>query len=191
MKQYKYSEQLNFLTQFFEEKKTKIKVEDEDEDFTGDNDVSEAVSSENKIIPDCITEIKNVTNVKSKNQNSSDSKPTTDSIEHFIPRKKAKQSIRKKQPPKISAATITEYIVQRNEKTVSPLPLQHPVDAFLSGIAPALKNLPPEEWHYAKGEIFATVQKFELQMLTNQQVVQPDPISTYSCDQQISPEKKL
>lgn len=48
------------------------------------------------------------------------------------------------------------------------MPLQQdPVDAFLAGIAPALKKLPPRLWHYPKADIFATVQKYELQMIEN------------------------
>ncbi|XP_060804867.1 uncharacterized protein LOC106139606 [Amyelois transitella] len=40
----------------------------------------------------------------------------------------------------------------------------HPVDAFLACIEPTLKALPPYYLSLAKGEIFATVQKYELRM---------------------------
>lgn len=41
-----------------------------------------------------------------------------------------------------------------------------PVDAFLAGIAPTLKSLHPYYQNLARSEIFATVQKYELKMLT-------------------------
>ncbi|XP_050314955.1 transcription factor Adf-1-like [Anthonomus grandis grandis] len=44
---------------------------------------------------------------------------------------------------------------------------QHPVDAFLAGIAPALKSLHPILFNQAKGSIFSIVQEFELKQLTN------------------------
>jgi len=45
---------------------------------------------------------------------------------------------------------------------------QHPVDAFLSGIASVFKNLSPRYWHYAKSDIFATVQSYEFKMIMEQ-----------------------
>uniref|UniRef100_A0A2S2QF04 MADF domain-containing protein n=1 Tax=Sipha flava TaxID=143950 RepID=A0A2S2QF04_9HEMI len=57
---------------------------------------------------------------------------------------------------------------------------QHPVDAFLSSIAPVLKKLTPCYWHYAKSEIFASVQNYELKVIMDQeQFVEQLPISTY------------
>lgn len=43
---------------------------------------------------------------------------------------------------------------------------QHPVDAFLAGIAASLKSLDPVRLLAAKGKIFNVVQEYELQMLT-------------------------
>ncbi|CAH1115162.1 unnamed protein product [Psylliodes chrysocephalus] len=62
-----------------------------------------------------------------------------------------------------------EYIVDRNKIINCPPPTQHPVEAFLAGIAPAVKKLSAQEWHFAKAEIFATIQKFEFNMLNKQQ----------------------
>lgn len=42
---------------------------------------------------------------------------------------------------------------------------QHPVDAFLAGIAPSLKSLDPPLLLAAKGKIFNVVQEYELQQL--------------------------
>lgn len=66
-----------------------------------------------------------------------------------------------------SAISLEEYLISKQKKqTLSTSP--HPVDAFLAGIAPTLKTLTPYYLNVAKSEIFATVQKYELQMLTNQ-----------------------
>ena len=42
---------------------------------------------------------------------------------------------------------------------------QHPIDAFLTGIAPTLKTLNPYLLNLAKSEIFSTVQKYEIKCL--------------------------
>ncbi|XP_044745401.1 uncharacterized protein LOC123307237 [Coccinella septempunctata] len=41
----------------------------------------------------------------------------------------------------------------------------HPVDAFLAGLVPTLKTFSPLNWHLAKSEIFAVVQKYELKTI--------------------------
>jgi hypothetical protein len=46
--------------------------------------------------------------------------------------------------------------------------LQHPVDAFLFGIAPTLKTLSSYNLHLTKSEIFAVVQKYKLQQIFSQ-----------------------
>lgn len=48
--------------------------------------------------------------------------------------------------------------------------VEHPVDAFLNGIAPTLKNLNQYSLNLAKIEIFTTVQKYEMMMMTEQNV---------------------
>lgn len=66
--------------------------------------------------------------------------------------------------------------------------LHHPVDAFLSGIAPTLKTLSPYDLHLAKSEIFAIVQKYELQhilrtnLLTTSSMNSVTPLSSPSED---------
>lgn len=75
------------------------------------------------------------------------------------PRKKRRTAL-KENPPKTAAATLMEYIVKENENKKLSTTTQHPVDAFLAGVTPTLKKLSPQQWHYTKGEIFATVQKY-------------------------------
>ena len=42
---------------------------------------------------------------------------------------------------------------------------KHPIDEFLEGLAPTLKNLSPYYQHMAKGKIFSVVQELEGQAL--------------------------
>ncbi|XP_065080252.1 uncharacterized protein LOC135703069 isoform X2 [Ochlerotatus camptorhynchus] len=62
----------------------------------------------------------------------------------------------------VSSSRMMEILLQELEVARHP----DPVDAFLIGLAPALKNLHPHYWLQAKSEIFSIVQKYELQMLT-------------------------
>lgn len=66
---------------------------------------------------------------------------------------------------------------------------QHPVDAFLAGIAPALKSLHPILFNQVKGSIFSIVQEFELKQLTNNSYTQNQyipPISPASSSLSVS-----
>ncbi|KAF5307839.1 hypothetical protein FQR65_LT18321 [Abscondita terminalis] len=166
-KPYKYSEQLNFLKKFFDDKETMSNIDAEvtSQDFSDDDEVSESPENE-----------ENTQNDTVEDNNS-------------------KRSVPNSQPPKTAAATVMEYIVKRNENIdFSPSTPQHPVDAFLAGIAPALKKLPQRYWHYAKADIFAAVQKYELKMIMDQEQIlalhpascsspayfqQPSPIERY------------
>jgi hypothetical protein len=51
-----------------------------------------------------------------------------------------------------------KYIIENNKKQND---YKHPIDAFLEGLAPTLKNLPPSYQHLAKGKIFSVVQELE------------------------------
>lgn len=58
------------------------------------------------------------------------------------------------------------YIMSREQK--ESCTTQHPVDAFLAGIAPTLKDLTPYYQNLSKSEIFAVVQKYEMKMFMDQ-----------------------
>lgn len=178
MKPYKYSPELRFLHKFFEEREaiTNLAGKVTNQDSTGEEEKrSEGSSPENEDEEQdytviecspysmCSTEVTAAPMTEeAQSQNASKSKSTGSKS---IPQKKTKLS--NDPTPKTAAPTITEYIVNRNENTSFPPPPQDPVDAFLAGIAPALKKLPPIEWYYAKGEIFEIVQKYEFQLITN------------------------
>ena len=55
-----------------------------------------------------------------------------------------------------------KYIIENNKKQND---YKHPIDAFLEGLAPTLKNLPPYSQHLAKGKILSVVQESEGQAL--------------------------
>lgn len=152
---------------------TNIEDEVTNQDFTGDNNISESVSRENdEDTHECITEVDNPITVKSRSHIS----------QCPIPPKRTKRLVPNDPPPKTAAATVMEYLVKKNESTgSSPSPPQDPVDAFLSGIAPTLKKLGPLYWYYAKNDIFAAVQKYEFKQLMDQeQLVRPSLIPTSS-----------
>lgn len=59
---------------------------------------------------------------------------------------------------------LLDYLIQKDNKIQEE---QHPVDAFLAGISPTMKTLSPYLLHLAKSEIFAVVQKFEFNMMSD------------------------
>lgn len=152
VKLYKYSEQLSFLKKYFVERETRSNIGSEElnRDLSGD---------------ECDESMVNVTRMENTEQSLQDDDPINP---RTTPSKRQKRQ--KTNPPKTAAATVMEYLVKRNE-SMNPLSAQSPdpVDAFLNGIAPALKKLPPRYWHYAKAEIFATVQKYEHKMLVDEE----------------------
>lgn len=150
IKPYKYSEQLNFLKKFFDERETMSNIQNEvvNETSTGEKESEEDLSDEK----DLSTEENTQDLVKLKPAGTGS-------------RKNPKRSAPNQTSQKSAAATVMEYILEKNKAANCPPPTQHPVDAFLGGIAPALKKLSCQEWHYAKGELFAIVQKYEYNML--------------------------
>lgn len=145
-----------------------------------DDDVNEPNENE-EYSQNCTTEeVDNPVIVESQNSCPLPSLKQSGSSQFSTPRKKIKYSVPDAPPSKTAAATVMEYLVKKNESMV-PLEPKHPVDAFLSGIAPVLKKLTPRYWHYAKSDIFAAVQNYEFKMIMDQeQFAQPSPISTYS-----------
>lgn len=109
------------------------------------------------------------------------SNKSTSMASKATPRKKTKLS--QANPPKTAAATLMEYVMQRNECLTNQPQQQNPVDAFLAGLAPALKTLPPQLWIQAKGELFNVVQKYEIEFVMGQQ---HDYLSTPSTSAQSS-----
>lgn len=124
-----------------------------DDDFN-EPDTNENEENSKKKTPE---EVVNPVIIESQNSCPLSSSKSTGSSQFSTSRKKTKYSIPDAPPSKTAATTVMEYLVKQNENMI-PLEPQHPVDAFLSGIAPVLKKLTPRYWHYAKFDIFAAVQ---------------------------------
>lgn len=183
LKQYKYAQQLSFLTKFFEERETMSNIDDEVEKYENTNEVdvdeSEQDESEENS-QSCTTELVNPVNIDTQSHCIPSNTKQRESFQIPTPRKKTKLSVSDAPPSKTAAATVMEYLVNQN-KNMTPLQPQHPVDAFLAGISPVLKKLPPRYWHYAKADIFATVQNYEFkQIMDQEQLAEPSPTSNYS-----------
>ncbi|CAB3221188.1 unnamed protein product [Arctia plantaginis] len=73
--------------------------------------------------------------------------------------------------PESASATLMKYVqMNRNNNTEhTEKEEQHPIDAFLQGLAPTLKSFSPYLQHLAKGQIFQVhnvIHNLELQQLT-------------------------
>lgn len=193
-KPYRFENQLQFLLEFMEERETKGNVgshpESEIGEFYDDNE-EETPLPTNIAFPPLTTNIVSpllTTNIVSPPQSSN--QPSSPPFEELrtnridIPStsvacfdRTTPVTGRKKKPQHESAASaLMKYVIEKNEsKTNKPtVTLDNPIDSFLFGISATLKSMPPYLQHLAKSEIFATIQKYELQMLQNQgQTFQP------------------
>lgn len=145
-KLYKYAEQLSFLKEFFNTRETRSNIGDEvrNQDLSGDDEEND--NTDNNETQQLSTQVDSPANEQSHCHTLST--PTqTGSLRYSTPSKKLKLSLQKKNPPKTAAATVMEYLLKEQESMGSPsIQSPDPVDAFLSGIAPALKKLPPRYW---------------------------------------------
>ncbi len=177
---YKFSQQLSFLKKFFDERDTMTNIDDEltHQDGTGHNEGNEeknenTVTEENTIttlLDNSSREVHShsLPSVSQQCSRNMSEDVATTSTGKQSPRKTRKHFREIANPAKTTAATVMEYLVKKSESMAQAPPPQDEVDAFLAGIAPVLKKLTPRDWHYAKGEIFGTVQKYELVALDNQ-----------------------
>nr|XP_027225118.1 uncharacterized protein LOC113817296 [Penaeus vannamei] len=160
---YKYSEQLSFLKKYIYERKPKGYIaSQQDEESDQDDDAQQLEKDEADVAYGAqglaVTDVSLHEDFRA--QPSPAPKPTPEASGKSANKKVAPQQT-------ASAISLEEYLISKQKKqTLSTSP--HPVDAFLAGIAPTLKTLTPYYLNVAKSEIFATVQKYELQMLTNQ-----------------------
>jgi hypothetical protein len=152
VKKYKYSEQLSFLNNYFQERETKGNIETQAE-ADDDEQTQDIMERENENFQSQITDNPQpITDYQNGEGNDNISSRQT-------PRKSA---ARRTQPQETAATTLMKYIIHKNETMPT---LIHPVDAFLAVIAPTLKTLSPYYLNLAKSKIFATVQEYEMAML--------------------------
>lgn len=166
VKLYKYSEQLQFLKRFFDERKTKSNIkgaeqEDEDLEEIETQPEDEARDEDDIRMQDDAgyTNLSEVTSEDLADQSSPSTTRRPSPPKRLVTGKVVKNKV---VPQQTASATLMEYLINKNKQATSS---ENPVDAFLAGIAPTLKNLTPYYLHLAKSEIFATVQKYEMKML--------------------------
>lgn len=151
-KRYKYSDQLSFLNNCFQEKESPGSIDDQD-DVIDTVTKTQVIKDEHEIATPPVIE------------------ETDDEQDSPRPPKIRKVLLkRKSQNPE----GVRKYIVNKNSQLPVTQKFIHPVDAFLAGIAPTLKSLTPYFLNLAKSEIFTTVQEYEMAMLTQQGKITSD-----------------
>lgn len=163
-RRYKYCEQLTFLNKYFPNKESKApsanmetveKKENDEQMYEFQLKEEEIENSQQHPI---IVDNPLIVNYTQESQEEN---------ETLRPRQiSAQSSLEPSQETVIP--TLLKYIINNNETKSTALPLTHPVDAFLAGIAPTLKNLSPFYLNLAKSKIFSAVQEYEIVMLTQQ-----------------------
>lgn len=170
---YKYSEQLNFLNQYFDEKETKGNIEEEKEEeemqnIEGHDETEIKDNQDDERKPSVMKSLQDLQNQSSSTMNN---KNTSEVPTKLTKRKLVPLAPKNVVPQQTASSKVMGYLINKNENLATATS-QHPVDAFLAGIAPTLKTLSSYYLHLAKSEIFATVQKYELKLLTEQQSYQ-------------------
>ncbi|XP_022199546.2 uncharacterized protein LOC111056488 [Nilaparvata lugens] len=137
-KRYKYEENLQFLLPHMMKRTTVFDVNCED--------------STNEIYPLNFVDTHDSSNYNTENHEGNFESHHGDSSS---PKKK-----RKKMGNDSASSVLMKYFIDQSaSKTVSPD--RHHIDAFLEGLAPTLKNLPPYYQHLAKGRLFSVVHELE------------------------------
>lgn len=155
-KHYKYSDQLSFLKKHFIDRETRTTIESqEDGEEKEDHEGQDEDMAENK---NNIGDVSGVSKVS----------PNHESTFEVTTKSNIRKSSRKREARHRTASPkLMEYLINKNKRRTLAA-LQHPVDAFLAGVAPTLKTLNPYYLNLAKSEIFASVQKYEMKMLMEQ-----------------------
>jgi len=140
VKKYKYVGFLDFLMPHINERSTISSIE---QPFENDSDMvnSQVMAT---------AEDKTREEISASNRDADIHQPEN-------PRKKRKIVL-----PETASSALMKYIIENNKKQND---YKHSIDAFLEGLAPTLKNLPPYYQHLTKGKIFSVVQELVGQAL--------------------------
>ncbi|XP_015433726.1 PREDICTED: uncharacterized protein LOC107189657 [Dufourea novaeangliae] len=173
---YKYSEQLSFLKKYIDERKTNTSIDSQEkgqeydrQEENNENDVEKGkVNAE---------ELNNVLDINDDLPCRAFSISNCNTFE--IPTNPTIQKTAMKTviPQQTASSQLMEYLINKNPNKTS----EHPVDAFLTGIATTLKTLSPYNLNLAKSEIFSIVQKYELKMISEQHSCQERSNQMCSC----------
>lgn len=171
VRKYKYEDILSFLVPHLGERERISCVSEQDDEEDDDNDSVSGVQG--NFLGDNNSHNENAEHIKieevhlQKSPTSSSNKfqKSLFNYETFAQSSKpnAKMSLELLRPLQhdFPADQFMELILAQKQTTSKPCE-QHPVDAFLYGIAPTLKTLNPRLLNEAKGKIFSIVQEYEL-----------------------------
>ncbi|KAM0728579.1 hypothetical protein ACS0PU_004834 [Formica fusca] len=154
---YKYEDQLSFLSSFLKERDTVSNV-------TSGHVETQEISLDNN------ADDNNGTMVETfSNEDNEITQETSDCTKHkFMSSIRQQSRQEKSKAPESASSIVMKYTVEKNEKK-GILQTVHPVDAFLNGLAPTLKNLSPYSLNIAKSKIFSIVQEIDLYEIREQQ----------------------
>ncbi|CAH1105296.1 unnamed protein product [Psylliodes chrysocephalus] len=206
---YKYEDLLTFLLPYMVERETisnisytKENIEHEPESNTQEEHsiVEEEESTqqdnadEEPIITTQSSSTQNLTDRAEHSQTSSaDSSVTLNKQNTFMKPPLKRKLQREVKPPESASSQLMAYILAEKEaekranRLIIEKQVQNPIDAFLAGIARALKSLHPLLFHQAKSTIFSVVQEFELkQLMNNEPIHQFPPSSSNSSPRSVS-----
>lgn len=153
VKKYKYFDQLEFLGIIFEDRESiNISPLDIKNEFDMDNHTEESENFDNASQAD--------TRVSE-----TDDEERFTQVQSFTEHKRGPKRRHEESGSEISK--VMKYMVEKME-TSSSSTEKHPVDVFLSGIAPTLKSLSPYYLSLAKTQIYSIVQEYEMAMIMHQ-----------------------
>lgn len=166
VKVYKFAEQLGFLKKIFDERESKTNIEyQDDEAETQQFRREEDIDQQNIISNDEETPIVAV-------QTDADPNQSSNQTTHKRRIQQISSVSKKRTTPQQSSASaqLMQYLINTKSQEPPPSTLTtcHPVDAFLAGISATLKTLNPYYLNLAKSEIFNTVQKYEMKMISSE-----------------------
>lgn len=163
-KHYKYHEQLSFLQPYFQERETISNISAQSEDSTLDTDLNSG-SPHSAQSPSGLRDEEVIISIPSPVHTSN----RTGSLSPTASSSSLASAQETTDKPKSAAATLLEYVLKKNRNNTTE---EHPIDKFLHGIAPTLKNLTPYYQNLAKTDIFNIVQKYEINMFERHMEVQ-------------------
>ncbi|XP_046988476.1 uncharacterized protein LOC124594165 [Schistocerca americana] len=201
---YKYEDLLTFLLPYMVERETVSNVpytqdnnehkqesntdSQEEQSIVENEKVStqEDITDEEWIIKTQDSETENLIERTRHSQTPSAHSSVTSKKNTFMKPPLKRKFQREVKPQESASSQLMAYILAE-KKAEKQRDIQNPVDAFLAGIAPALKSLHPLLFHQAKSRIFSIVQDFELKQLMNDvSVHQFTPSSSNSSAKSVS-----
>ncbi|KAL1516271.1 hypothetical protein ABEB36_000190 [Hypothenemus hampei] len=153
-KKYKYEEQLGFLVPYMEERTTHSNV----------------VASDNQTLS-----VNSDTDVYQSQLIAGNNEADTGKFGKDVKKNKSNNT-----NTESASSVLMKYILEKNKSPSRPDQI-HNIDAFLSSLAPTLKNFSPYYQNIAKSKIFSIVQNMELDILS-QRITTPSSSSISTSD---------